>query len=61
MTVEAVVGTAAEGYDVERDWETGASTAFVDLYDGMTAIGLDISEDGEEHVHLDHLPDAAPW
>jgi len=48
----ARVGIAAEGYDVERSGETFKSIARVDLDDGTTATGSDISEDSEEHAHL---------
>ena len=55
----------AEGYDVERDEETNASIAFVNLGGGSTAIYPDISEDGEKHYHSrllkDHIPKTRPY
>ena len=61
----ARVGIAAEGYDVERSGETFKSTARVDLDDGTTATGSDISEDSEEHAHLallkDYIPKTLPY
>ena len=56
----AMVGIAAEGYDVERDGETYTSTAKVWLSKGTTLINSDISEDGEPHVHYDLLKDLIP-
>jgi hypothetical protein len=61
----ALVGIAAEGYDVERDGETYKSTAFVWLYTGTTQIRSDISEDGEDHFHYgllkDYIPETLPY
>ena len=56
----ACVGFAAESYDVEKHWQTGKSTAEVHLSDGTTRINSDISQDGEEHVHYNHLKDYIP-
>ena len=50
-----VVGFATEQYNVEKHGETAESTAWVLLSGGMTRIFPDISEDGQEHVHPDHL------
>ena len=55
-----IVGIAAEEYDVERHGETYTSIAEVRLLDGTTYIDSDISEDGEEHWHDDHLEDHIP-
>ena len=61
----AMVGIAAEGYDVERHGETWTSTATVDLTDGTTVIWSAISEDGEDHFHLglleDYIPKTLPY
>ena len=51
------VGIAGEGYDVERHGETVQSTAYVWMHDGTTNIWSKISQDGEYHVHDDHLKD----
>ena len=56
----ALVGIAAEGFDVERYYETCKSTAEVALYNGTTAIGSDISQDGQRHYHHGHLKDYIP-
>jgi hypothetical protein len=56
----AMVGIAGEGYDVERPGETAKSIAGVRLYDGMTFIRSDISEDGKEHGHYALLKDLIP-
>jgi hypothetical protein len=56
----AQVGIAAEGFDVERHWETQKSTAVVFLECGSTEIRSDISEDGKEHVHHDLFKDRIP-
>jgi hypothetical protein len=56
----AIVGIAAEEYDVERPGETYKSTAFVGLYNGSTVIHPDISEDGEFHDHPSLLKDYIP-
>ena len=62
MKVEgnAIVGIAAEGYDVERDRETHKSTARVFLSDGTTAILSDISPDGGYYYHDRHLKELLP-
>ena len=56
----AIVGIAAEGYDVERHGATAQRTAVVCLVNGTTLINSDISKDGENHVHhgllKDHIP-----
>ena len=61
----ARVGIAAEGYDVERDWETYKSTAKVCLSSGSTVILSDISKDGEDHCHYgllkDYIPKTLPY
>ena len=56
----AWVGFATEQCNVEKNEETAKSTAWVYLYDGMTIIRSDISEDGEQHVHHDLLKDYIP-
>ena len=55
----AIVGIAAEEYDVER-LDCTTSTAFVSLDDGSTVIHPDISEDGEFHDHPSLLKDYIP-
>ena len=61
----ALVGIAAEGYDVERRGETEESTAWVVLFNGTTVINSDISEDGERHIHPalleDRIPETLPY
>ena len=65
LFIGAMVGIAAEGYDVERYQETYKSTAIVDLHDGTTVIHSDISKDGEQHVHDSRLrryiPETHPY
>ena len=56
----ACVGFAAESYDVEKNRETANSTAVVRLYNCMTRIQSDISQDGQQHYHPDHLKDYIP-
>jgi hypothetical protein len=56
----AYVGFAAESFDVEKHVETVKSTARVYLSNGTTRIGSDISRDGEQHFHHDHLKDYIP-
>ena len=56
----ALVGFAAESYDVEKHLETIKSTAGVNLSDGTTVINSEISRDGQPHVHHDHLKDYIP-
>ena len=56
----ACVGFAAEGYDIERDGETYKSIAVVSLFDGSTIVRSDISRDGQQHYHDDHLKDNIP-
>ena len=51
----AWVGFATEKYNAEKHGETYESTAWVDLDDGTTCINTDISEDGQDHHHPDHL------
>jgi hypothetical protein len=51
----ARVGFATEKYNAEKHGETYKSTAFVCLDDGTTVIRTDISEDGQQHFHPDHL------
>ena len=50
----AFVGFAGEEYDVKRDAATEASTAWVNLVDGSSCIGSDISHNGKEHDHEEH-------
>ena len=57
---DAQVGFATEQFNVEKHGETHKSTACVGLYDGMTIIYPDISRDGEEHYHGDHLAPHIP-
>ena len=61
----AVVGIAAEGFDVEGNGETYKSTAYVLLHNGTTVINPDISEDGEQHIHngllKDYIPKTLPY
>ena len=45
---------------MEKDGETHKSTAWVNLHSGTTVIQSDISRDGEQHVHLNHLKDYIP-
>ena len=54
------VGIATEEYDVERHGETYKRTAVVWLGDGTTDIDTDISLDGKDHYHEDHLKDYIP-
>ena len=56
----AIVGFATENYDVEKPGKTRKSIAVVDLSGGTTVIFSDISRDGEDHVHPDHLKDYIP-
>ena len=56
----ACVGFAAESYDVEKHGETDKSTAWVYLSNGTTVIYSDISRDGEEHIHRNHLNNYIP-
>ena len=56
----AIVGFATESYDVEKNWETNKSTAWVDLSNGTTVIYPDISRDGQDHYHRGHLKDYIP-
>ena len=56
----ASVGFAAESFDVEKHVETYKSIAVVGLSDGTTVIWPDISRDGEQHIHYDHLRDYIP-
>ena len=39
---------------------TGKSIAGLSLSTGMTVIGSDISQDGEQHIHHGHLKDYIP-
>ena len=61
----AIVGIAAEGYDVERSWETKKGTAWVYLLDGTSFILSGISEDDCERGHpsllKDHIPETLPY
>ena len=61
----AIVGIAAEGYDVERHGETYKSTAEVWLHGGTTGIYSDISKDGGQHRHYgllkDYIPETLPY
>ena len=61
----ALVGIAAEGYNVERHEETDESTAGVFLLNGSSFICSDISEDGETHDYhgllKDHIPETKPY
>ena len=52
---EARVGFASEQYNAEKHNETYESTAWVRLSNGLTFIGTDISEDGQDHYHDCHL------
>ena len=56
----ACVGFAAESYDVEKHVETCKGTAWVFLLTGMTLIRSGISQDGEDHIHPDHLTEHIP-
>ena len=47
------------GTDVKRSEETWKSTATVILPEGTTVITSDVSKDGEQHIHFDHLKDDA--
>jgi hypothetical protein len=51
----ARVGFATEEFNAEKHGETVDSTAAVNLYNGTTCIFPDISENGQEHVHPNHL------
>ena len=51
----AIVGFATEKYNAEKNGETHTSTAGVWLDDGTTFIFPDISQDGQQHYHDDHL------
>ena len=55
----AAVGFAGQHYDPD-DEEYWDSTAFVYLEDGTTAIGPDLSPDGEQEYHRRHLKDHLP-
>ena len=55
-----MVGFATERYDVEKHGETYNSTTRLYLSNGSTDIYSDISEDGQEHEHPDHLEDQLP-
>jgi hypothetical protein len=52
---DARVGFASEQFNAEKHNETHKSTAWVALDNGSTCIGTDISEDGQQHYHDDHL------
>ena len=54
------VGFVAESYDVKKHGETYESIARVWLSHGTTNIHSDISRDGEDHIHHDHLEDYIP-
>ena len=56
----ASVGFATESYDVEKHGATWKSTAWVWLESGTTRIGSDVSQNGEDHFHLDRLKDHIP-
>ena len=56
----AMVGFATEQYNVEKHGETYKNIAWVWLDTGTTTILSDISQDGEEHFHPDHLEDHIP-
>jgi hypothetical protein len=56
----AMVGFAAEIYDVEKHGEMVKGTAGVYLYGGTTIVNSDISKDGQHHVHHFHLEDYIP-
>ena len=56
----AYVGFATEQFNVEKHWETAKSAAWVRLDNGSMGIGPDISLDGQEHYHGDHLEDHIP-
>jgi hypothetical protein len=58
--INAWIGIAAEGFDVEMVEETYKSTAGVFLDSGSTLIHPDISEDGEKHYHPGLLKDLIP-
>jgi hypothetical protein len=61
----ARVGFATEQFNVEKYAETCDSTAWVVLRNGTTAIGSDISHDGQDHYHVNHLgphiPETKPY
>jgi hypothetical protein len=56
----ALVGFATEQFNVEKGRETYESTAFVALDTGTTSIYPDMSQDGQDHWHPDHLKDHIP-
>jgi hypothetical protein len=56
----AIVGFAAESYDVEKHGKTNKNTVWVSLSNGTTVINSDISRDGQQHIHQGHLKDYIP-